>query len=134
MIPERFSSITFALFRVVFAFLYLSHGLQKWFGMFGGIGGQAVPPLGSMLGIAGPIETVLGALLLIGLFTRPAAFIASGQMAVAYFTAHQPRGVWPIQNGGELAVLFCFAFLYIASRGAGRWSVDGAIRWPELPG
>jgi putative oxidoreductase len=128
MIPERYASFVYALFRIVFAFLYVSHGVQKWFGLFGGIGGQAVPPLGSMLGIAGPIETVLGTLLLVGLFVRPAAFLASGQMAVAFFTVHMPRGGWPIQNQGELAVMFCFAFLYIASRGAGIWSLDALRR------
>ena len=128
MIPERYAPHTYDAFRIVFAFLYLSHGLQKWFGMFGGLGGGPVPPFSSMLGISGPIETVLGTLILIGLFVRPAAFIASGQMAVAFFTVHAPRGGWPIQNQGELAVLFCFAFLYMASRGAGMWSVDAARR------
>jgi putative oxidoreductase len=126
MIPERYAPQTYAVFRIVFGLMFLSHGLQKVFGMFGGLaqfGGQ-LPPLTSQLGIAGMLELVLGLLIMMGLFTRVAAFIASGEMAVAYFTAHQRMAFWPLENQGELAVLYCFAFLYIASRGAGRWSVD----------
>jgi putative oxidoreductase len=80
-----------------------------------------------LFGLSAIIEAVGGLLVMIGLFTRPAAFIASGEMAVAYFMAHQPKGTWPIQNQGETAVLFCFAFLYIAARGAGIWSADAAM-------
>ena len=120
MIPDRFAPQTFALMRLVFGFLFLCHGLQK----FGMLGGQMVPFMSFPAGIAAILEVVLGSLILIGLLTRPAAFLASGEMAVAYFMAHQARGALPIQNGGEPAVLFCFAFLYIASRGAGIWSVD----------
>ena len=122
MIPDRFAPQTFALMRLVFGFLFLCHGLQK----FGMLGGQMVPFMSFPAGIAAILEVVLGSLILIGLLTRPAAFLASGEMAVAYFMAHQARGALPIQNGGEPAVLFCFAFLYIASRGAGIWSVDSA--------
>jgi putative oxidoreductase len=86
-------------------------------------GGEAVP-LMSRAGLAGAIELVAGTLTLIGLFTALAAFIASGEMAFAYFIAHQPRGTWPIENGGELAALYCFIFLFIATRGGGIWSVD----------
>jgi putative oxidoreductase len=125
MIPERFSPAAYALFRVVFGVLFVCHGLQKDFGMFGGLGGAAVP-LMSRLGIAGGIEIVTGTLIVLGLLTRPAAFVACGQMAVAYFTVHYPMAPVPLQNGGEPAVLYCFAFLYIASRGAGIWSADGA--------
>ena len=128
MIPERYSPTAHALFRIVFGFLFCCHGLQKLFGLFGGLNGQgATPPIGSRFGIAGVLESVLGLLILCGCFTRVAALLACGEMAVAYFTAHQPRGLWPIQNGGELAVLYCFAFLCIAAQGAGAWSVD-AIR------
>jgi len=119
MIPERFTPLTYASFRIVFGFLWVLHGLQK----FGVLGGDAVS-LASRLGAAGVIEIVAGTLIMLGLFTRPAAFVASGQMAVAYFLSHLPRAFWPLENGGEPAVLFCFAFLYIASRGAGAWSLD----------
>jgi putative oxidoreductase len=122
MIPQRYSPQAYALFRIVVGFLFIFHGLQKLFGMFGG---PAMPVL-SILWIAAVIELLGGLLVMIGLFARGAAFICSGEMAVAYFTAHQPKGGWPIQNLGEVAVLYCFAFLYIAARGAGIWSVDAA--------
>ena len=121
MIPERYSPITYALFRIVFGFLWIFHGLDK----FGVFDREPVDPLSSR-GVARVIEVVGGAMIMAGLFTRPVAFIASGQMAVAYFMVHAPMGLWPIHNGGEPAVLFCFAFLYIASKGAGIWSVDAA--------
>ena len=127
MIPERFAPITYALFRIVFGLLFAFHGAQKILGWFGGISGSAVP-VASMFGVAGVVELVCGMLILLGLFTRPAAFLASGQMAVAYFMVHQPQAAWPIQNQGEPAALFCFAFLYVASRGAGAWSIDGMMR------
>ena len=121
MIPERYASTIYAIVRIVFGFLFLVHGLQKLFGMFDG----TVVPLGSLLGVAAMVELVGGILIIIGLFTRLAAFIASGEMAAAYFIAHLPQAFWPVQNGGESAVLFCFAFLYIAVRGAGSLSADG---------
>jgi putative oxidoreductase len=116
----RLTPFTYAALRAVAGFLFLFHGLQK----FGLVGGQQVD-LMSRLGAAAVIEVVAGVLIMIGLLTVPAAFVASGEMAVAYFLAHQPRGGWPIQNGGELAVLFCFLFLHIATQGPGRFSVDG---------
>lgn len=119
MLSDRYSPMTYALMRIVFGFLWVFHGLQK----IGVFGGDPVAPL-SLRGAAAGIEIVAGLLIMVGLFTRPAAFIASGQMAVAYFLVHAPRALWPIHNGGEPAVLFCFAFLYIASRGAGVWSLD----------
>lgn len=122
MIPERYAPQAYALFRIVSGFLFLQHGLQKLFGV---LGGTAVP-LPTQMGLAGIIETFGGLLIMIGLFTRPAAFIASGQMAAAYFLVHQPQGALPILNQGELATLFCFAFLYIAARGAGLYSIDTA--------
>lgn len=127
MIPERYAPHLYALFRIVFGFLFLFHGLQKLFGLFGG----QVMPMGSMAWFAGIIETFGGLLLMLGLATRLVAFLASGEMAVAYFMVHQPRGAWPIQNGGELAALYCFAFLYIAARGAGICSVDAVRRRPR---
>ena len=120
MIAERYAVHFYALMRAVFGFLFIFHGLQKMFGMFGGRTAELI----SLRGLAGVIEIVAGALIMVGLFTRPAAFIASGQMAVAYFMSHQPGGMWPIQNRGEVAVLYCFAFLYIAARGKGVWGFD----------
>ena len=132
MIPERYASVTYALFRIVFGYIFFIFGLQK----FGFLGGEAVP-LGSLQGAAAVVEAVGGFLIMIGLLTRPAAFIASGEMAFAYFYVHvmmmgaaagMPAGLLvPQINRGVDAALFCFAFLYIASRGAGIWSVDGAL-------
>lgn len=127
MIAERYAPHVYALFRIVFGLMFLSHGLQKLFGMFGG----QIPPIASVLGAAAVIELVLGTLIMAGFFTRVAAFLASGEMAVAYFMAHQPMAFWPLENRGEPAVLFCFAFLYIAARGAGPWSVDEGLMNPQ---
>ncbi len=113
----------YALLRIVVGFLFCCHGLQKIFGLFGGA--PAEMPLG-LLWTAGLIELVAGALVALGAYTRPAAFLASGLMAVAYLMAHQAQGLLPIVNRGELAVLYAWAFLYIATRGDGIWSV-GAI-------
>jgi putative oxidoreductase len=132
MIPVRFAPTAYALFRIVFGSLFLCHGLQKNFGLFGGMGGSAVP-LMSKFGVAGAIEIVTGTLIVLGLFARPAAFIAAGQMAVAYFIVHQPTGPMPLQNGGELAVLYCFAFLSVAAHGAGIWSADAVRHQLERP-
>jgi len=111
-----------SVMRIVAAFLFLAHGTQKLLAFPPGEMGPVA--LGSLMGMAGVIEVVGGTLLLIGLFTRPVAFILAGEMAYAYFTAHAPRGFWPIANGGELAVLYCFIFLYLAAIGAGPWSAD----------
>jgi putative oxidoreductase len=120
MIADRYANYVYALMRAVFGFLFIFHGLQKIFGLFGGRAAELI----SLRGLAGVIEIGAGTLIMLGWFTRPAAFVASGQMAVAYFLSHQPAGMWPIQNRGELAALYCFAFLYIAARGAGPLSVD----------
>ena|SRR5688572_18790584 len=117
---RRFEPYAYALLRIVAGLLFAFHGLQK----FGLLGGDMVP-LASLRGAAAVIETVGGVLVMIGLGTSPVAFLCSGEMAYAYFTAHQPRGTWPIQNGGELAALYSFIFLYISTRGAGVLSVDG---------
>src|SRR6185295_3586519 len=109
----RFSPQIYALFRIVAGLLFACHGAQKLFGMFGG---HQVPMM-SQLGLAGVIEFAGGLMIAIGFFTGTAAFVASGQMAWAYFQAHAPRGPVPVQNNGELAALYSFAFLYIASRG-----------------
>lgn len=115
-----YSSTLYALLRIVAGLLFSLHGIQKLFGAFG----RPEPVnLVSQAGLAGIIETGAGLAIALGAFTSPVAFLASGQMAVAYFQAHLPRGVWPIMNGGELAALYCFLFLYIASQGSGKWSV-----------
>ena len=114
MIPERYAPTTYALFRIVFGFLFLCNGLQKTMGMFGG----QVPPLMSMGGAAGVIETVGGLLIMIGFLTRYAAFISSGEMAVAYFLVHQGMGPLPIVNMGERAAVLLRVPLHRA-RGAG---------------
>jgi putative oxidoreductase len=129
----RFASATHAILRMVAAFLFMAHGAQKLFGMFGGVpptGGTV--PLGSLPGVAGVLELAGGFLMLIGLFARPVAFILSGEMAVAYFIMHFPHGFWPIQNQGELAALFAFVWLYYAFNGAGKWSVDAARHREDL--
>jgi putative oxidoreductase len=110
----------YAVLRIVAGFMFALHGAQKLFGV---LGGRQVD-LFSQMWIAGVIELVGGLLIAVGFFTSPVAFICSGQMAVAYWTAHAPQSGWPIRNGGELAALYCFVFLYIAARGAGRWSID----------
>jgi putative oxidoreductase len=120
-ILARFGPYAYAIMRIVVGLLFVCHGGQKVFGWFGG----QPAPLMSLLGVAGIIELVLGALITIGFLTSYAAFIASGEMAVAYFMAHYPKSFWPLENQGEPAVLFCFVFLYIATQGAGIWSVDG---------
>jgi putative oxidoreductase len=124
----RLSEPIYAAFRIVFGVLFAFHGAQKLFGAFGG----QVMAVGSMPWIAGVIELVGGILIAIGLLAGLVAFIASGEMAAAYFMVHVPRGTWPIQNGGELAALYCFAFLYISSRGAGALSIDGSSRGGPL--
>ena len=133
MIPQRYAPQVYALMRIAFALVFLNYGLQK-FGIFGGIDGKGggAPFLSWPFGVADLIETVTGVLLLIGLLTKWAAFLASGEMAVAYFWIHQmhgiaigqPEGLTPVQNGGQAAALFCLGFLYIATQGAGTWSVD----------
>jgi putative oxidoreductase len=114
-----YSPHLYALLRIVSGLLFAQHGVQK---LFGWLGGEPVSML-SQRGLAGVIETFGGLAIALGALTSPIAFVASGQMAIAYFQAHLPRGFWPIQNGGELAVLYCFLFLYVASRGSGKWSV-----------
>ena len=121
---ERYSEGTFSLMRLVVGLLFACHGAQKLFGIFGG---QAMTASGLILS-AGIIELVGGVLVALGFMTRIAAFFSSGEMAVAYFKSHAPKGFWPIQNKGEAAVLFCFVFLFIAAHGAGRYSLDTILR------
>ncbi|MDP9836695.1 putative oxidoreductase [Neorhizobium huautlense] len=110
-----------AVLRIMAALLFIEHGTMKLFGFPAAMGDGALPPL--ML-IAALLEIIGGALLVIGLLTRPVAFILAGQMAVAYFMAHASKGFWPALNGGEPAILFCFIFLYLVCAGPGAWAVD----------
>ncbi len=118
-----------SVLRILAAFTYMSHGTMKLFAfpaaMMPGAGGVH---LFSELGLAGVIETFGGALLLLGLFTRPVAFIVAGEMAVAFFQVHFPRSFWPVISGGELAYLYCFIWLYISAAGGGPWSIDALIK------
>lgn len=126
------SSRVLSVVRIVVAFLFIAHGTQKLFGFPAAPGGEPAPPLDltSQMGVAGILETFGGMLLLAGLFTRPVAFLLCGEMAVAYFTRHAPKSFWPALNGGELAVLYCFLFLFFVAAGAGVWSLDARLsRW-----
>ena len=109
------------------AFTFTAHGTQKLFG-FPYVEGRGAAELFSFMGFAGALELVGGVLLLVGLFTRPVAFILSGTMAVAYFMSHAPQGFWPIVNRGELAVVYCWIFLYFAAAGGGPWSLDALLK------
>jgi putative oxidoreductase len=116
-----------SVLRIITAFLFIAHGAQKLFG-FLAPPGAPTPSLSSQIGIGGILEFFGGLLLLVGLFTRPVAFILSGMMAVAYFQMHAPGGFWPLQNKGELAVLYCFVFLFFSVAGGGEWSLDRLLR------
>ena len=122
----RWTSSLLSLLRVVVGFLFVVHGTQKLFG-FPAPAPGGLFDLTTMLGAAGLIEVIGGALIIAGLFTRAAAFVLAGEMAVAYFQMHAPKGFWPILNGGELAVLYCFTFLFMVAAGGGRWSLDALI-------
>jgi putative oxidoreductase len=124
----KYTPYGYALIRIIAGLLFACHGAQKLYGVLGGFGGQpgATAALFSLMGFAGIIEFFGGLCITFGFLTHYAAFIASGEMAVAYFRQHAPQGFWPIQNEGELAVLYCFLFLYIAAKGAGPWSVMGS--------
>ena len=119
----RYAHKALGLLRIVAALLFLLHGTSKLFG-FPPFTMGALPEMGSLPWIAGVLEAVGGTLLLVGLLSRFVAFILSGQMAVAYWMAHAPESTFPINNGGDAAILFCFVFLYIAAAGPGAWSVD----------
>jgi putative oxidoreductase len=120
---QNYAAQTYALLRIVTGFLFLWHGTQKLFNV------PLPPPMplpGFVVSIAGPIELFGGLLVMIGLFTRQAAFLCSGLMAAAYWMVHGTQALLPIQNMGELAALYCFVFLYLSAAGSGIWSVDGA--------
>ncbi|AMG75456.1 DoxX family protein [Sphingopyxis granuli] len=119
---DGYAEQAYALLRIVAGLMFLAHGMQKFFNF-----PTAFPmPLNPMLSAAGAIELVAGGLIVIGLFTRPAAFVASGMAAVGYWMVHGSKDIFPIVNGGETIALYCFLFLFVATRGAGIWSVDAA--------
>src|SRR3990172_8790762 len=123
----KWSPVVQSIMRIVIALLFMEHGAQKLFGIPVAMKGGTVA-LFSLLGLAGVLEFFGGFLVLLGLFTRPVAFILSGEMATAYFMAHAPMGFWPVLNHGELAVLYCFVFLYLAFAGGGLLTLDRALR------
>ena len=122
----RIGPLSHALVRIVAGFLFACHGAQKVFGVLGGLGGNsgATAPLFTLLWFGGAIELVGGTLVALGVRTNIAAFVCSGQMAVAYFMFHQPKAPLPIQNGGELAALYAFVFLFLAAKGAGPLALE----------
>lgn len=115
------------LLRIITGFLFVPHGAQKLFGFLADPS-KTQPELFSQAGIGGILEFFGGLLILAGFMTRPVAFVLSGMMAVAYFQFHARHGFWPLQNKGELAVLYCFVFLFFAAAGGGAWSIDGLMR------
>lgn len=125
VIPARYAPQLFAILRIMTGLMFMMHGTAK---LFGWPGGRAPVDVGSRAGIAGLIETVGGVLLVIGLLTSVVAFICSGLMAFAYFLSHAPGGFLPLVNKGELAVVYCFLFLFMSAYGPGAWSVDGGRR------
>lgn len=124
---DRFSGPLLSVLRIVSALLFIEHGTTKLLGFPATEMFAQAPPTGSLMWIGGLLEAGGGALLLLGLFTRPVAFVLSGMMAVAYWMFHAPSSLYPVQNQGDAAILFCFVFLYIAAAGPGAWSVDGLI-------
>jgi putative oxidoreductase len=118
-----------SILRIVAAFLFMQFGTAKLFGFPAPVmPGGGTAPFGSLAWVAGALEAFGGPFLLIGLFTRPVAFLLSGEMAFAYFMGHAPQGFWPVLNQGHPAVLFCFLFLYLSAAGAGPWSLDAKLR------
>ena len=125
-LSDRWSSQMLSVLRIVTALLFLAHGTSKILGF--PLSSASGPPVWSLLWIAGMLELIGGLLLVAGFLTRPTALLLSGEMAVAYWMVHAPRGPFPVLNEGESAVLFCFVFLYIAFEGPGPWSVDAKVK------
>ena len=123
---EQWSPLALSILRIVVGLLFLEHGTQKILDFPPSLHGM--PALLSLQGVQGIIELVGGVLILIGLFTRPVAFVLSGDMAAAYFMSHAPKDFYPMMNGGDAAILYCFVFLYLVFAGGGRWSIDEAVR------
>ncbi|MCM8731016.1 DoxX family protein [Hephaestia sp. GCM10023244] len=125
-LPTRWEPVAHAILRIVSGLIFLEHGTQKFLGFPGGDRAGSGLSLDNMSAYAGAIEIAAGLLIALGLFTRPAAFVASGTMAVAYWTVHAPQNFFPVNNGGDAAVLYCFVFLYLVFAGPGPWSLDAA--------
>ncbi|MFN8009598.1 MAG: DoxX family protein [Terriglobia bacterium] len=132
---NRAIQVSYFLLRIVSGLVFFQAGSLKLFGWFGGMPGHpgSTAPLLSQAWIGGAFEVFGGIAIMLGLWTRPVAFVLSGEMAVAYWQFHAPRGFWPIVNQGQQAVLFCFIFLYMAAQGAGEWSLDAFIRSKKTP-
>jgi putative oxidoreductase len=127
-VKKDWSPYLLSILRIIVAFLFFQHGAAKWFAFPAAVmPGGGVAALGSLAWFAAVIETIGGALMMLGLFTRPVAFILSGEMAVAYFMGHAGNGFWPTLNGGEPAVFFCFTYLYFSAAGPGPWSLDALL-------
>ena len=126
--PRNLGRVTHAVLRIAAGVLFMQHGLQKLFGLFGGVGAPgATVPLMSQLGVAGLLELLGGGLLIVGLLTRPVAAVLVLEMITAYFLVHAPQGAWPIQNQGELALLYSAIFFFLVGNGAGPYSLDGSM-------
>jgi putative oxidoreductase len=118
-----------SILRIVVAFMFIQIGSAKWFAFPAAVmPGGGTAPVGSLVWVAAVLEVVGGGLLLFGLFTRPVAFILSGEMAFAYFLGHAPQGFWPVLNQGQPAIFYCFFFLYLSAAGPGPWSLDAILR------
>jgi len=134
MFKDRFAGEAHSLLRIVAALLFILHGTSKLFGLPPMGEGMSAPQPGTLLWLGALLELVGGSLVLVGLFTRPVAFLLSGEMAVAYWMFHASKSLYPSVNGGDAAILFCFIFLFIALAGPGLWSIDSARERDEEPG
>ncbi|MEO8141100.1 MAG: DoxX family protein [Sphingomicrobium sp.] len=134
MFNDRYSGQAHSLLRIVAALLFILHGTSKLFGFPPMPEGMPAPEPGNILWLGALLELVGGSLVLVGFFTRPVAFLLSGEMAVAYFMFHAPKSFYPSLNGGDAAILFCFVFLFIALAGPGPWAIDGAREEDDEPG
>ena len=129
----KYSEPAYAAMRIIVGFLFACHGAQKVLGLLGGIDGAGGTVGFGLIWVAGAIELAGGVLVATGFFAGTAAFVCSGQMAVAYFMAHQGNALFPIQNKGDLAMLYCFVFLYMAAKGSGIWSIDSLLQRRTRP-
>lgn len=124
---DRFSPQLLSVLRIMSALLFMAHGTSKLLGFPASEMFAQPPEMGTLIWFAGVLELVGGALLALGLFTRPVAFVLSGEMAFAYFIGHAPQASFPVQNGGDAAILYCFVFLYFAAAGGGPWALDNML-------